>query len=217
MAFEGLQEASGAELGPAVGMHDHPGGPASVGHCHLERVDGDPGLHPRVDRVADDPVGEHVLDRAQVDLALAGAVLGDVGQPQRVGALGAELPVDQVVVDGRAGFLVAGLARGDRRVEAGDPAQPPDSALRECVPELGDVIGQDAVAALRVIIVELMQHGDQLTLFGLAGRDRLLEPLVVALLGESQHPTRDRHRHPDAGTRGGHLLHERVDHFGGVM
>ena len=96
-------------LGPAVGMHDHPGGPASVGHCHLERVDGDPGLHPRVDRVADDPVGEHVLDRAQVDLALAGAVLGDVGQPQRVGALGAELPVDQVVVDGRAGFLVASL------------------------------------------------------------------------------------------------------------
>ena len=189
-------------MGPAVGMHDHPGGPASVGHCHLERVDGDPGLHPRVDRVADDPVGEHVLDRAQVDLALAGAVLGDVGQPQRVGALGAELPVDQVVVDGRAGFLVAGLARGEHR---------------ECVPELGDVIGQDAVAALRVIIVELMQHGDQLTLFGLAGRDRLLEPLVVALLGESQHPTRDRHRHPDAGTRGGHLLHERVDHFGGVM
>lgn len=134
-----------------------------------------------------------------------------------LGALGAELPVDQVVVDGRAGFLVAGLARGEHRLDAGDPAQPPDSALRERVPELGDVIDQDAVAALRVIIVELMQHGDQFTLFGLAGRDRLLEPLVVALLGESQHPTRDRHRHPHGGTERGHLLHERVDHFGGVM
>ena len=92
------------------------------------------------------------------------------------------------------------LARGEHRLDAGDPAQPPDSALRECVPELGDVIGQDAVAALRVFIVELMQHGDQFTLFGLADRDRLLEPLVVALLGESQHPTRDRHRHPHGGT-----------------
>ena len=33
----------------------------------------------------DDPAGADVLDRAQVQLALAGGVLGDVGQPQPVG------------------------------------------------------------------------------------------------------------------------------------
>ena len=81
MTFQGFQEASGAELRAAVRVHDHSGGPASVGHCHLERVDGDAGLHPGVDRVAHDPVGEHVLDRTQVDLALASAVLGYVGEP----------------------------------------------------------------------------------------------------------------------------------------
>ena len=61
--------------------------PATVtaaGDGVVQRGDGQPGLHPRVDGVADDPVGEDVLDRAEVELALAGAVLGDVGQPQPV-------------------------------------------------------------------------------------------------------------------------------------
>ena len=47
-------------------------------------VDGQLGGHPGGDGVADDPVGAGVLDRAQVELALAGGVLGDVGQPQPV-------------------------------------------------------------------------------------------------------------------------------------
>jgi hypothetical protein len=44
---------------------------------------------------------------AEVELALVGAVLGDVGQPDLVGGLGAELAVDEVVVDRGSGFLLS--------------------------------------------------------------------------------------------------------------
>jgi hypothetical protein len=47
----------------------------------LERIDGNLGLHPISDGVADDPGGPDVLDRADVELALIGAVLRDVGEP----------------------------------------------------------------------------------------------------------------------------------------
>ena len=60
----------------------------------IERVDGDAGFHPRIDRIPDDPVGEHVLDRTHVELAFQGAVFGDVGEPQFVGRAGGEVPAD---------------------------------------------------------------------------------------------------------------------------
>ncbi len=47
-------------------------------------------LHSGVDRVPHDASGVGVLDRAEVELALAGVVLGDVGQPQPVRHLGCE-------------------------------------------------------------------------------------------------------------------------------
>src|SRR5665647_400095 len=56
----------------------------AAGHRGVQGVHGELGLHPVADRVPDDPVGEHVLDRAAVDLALVGAVLGDVREPQPV-------------------------------------------------------------------------------------------------------------------------------------
>ncbi|GAA2436013.1 hypothetical protein GCM10009856_53750 [Mycolicibacterium llatzerense] len=64
------------------------------------------GLHRRVDRVADDAVGVDILDGAQVELAFIGAVFGDVGQPDLVGDLGAELPLHEIVVDWWLGAAV---------------------------------------------------------------------------------------------------------------
>ena len=81
---QGPDVGVGAELAAAVGVHDRvPAGPrramalrsASTASC---------GGHPGVDGVADDPLGAGVLDRAEVELALGGGVLGDVGQPQQV-------------------------------------------------------------------------------------------------------------------------------------
>src|SRR5450756_1506576 len=51
-----------------------PAGPPRPGHGGGQGVNGELGLHPVADRVANDPVGEDVLDRAAVDLALVGAV-----------------------------------------------------------------------------------------------------------------------------------------------
>src|SRR5699024_3507106 len=56
------------------------------GHSHLERIDSQPGLHPRADRIADDARGVGVLDRAEVQLALIRMVLRNVGQPQLIRA-----------------------------------------------------------------------------------------------------------------------------------
>jgi hypothetical protein len=65
-------------------VNDAAGDVTAPGDGVVERRHREPGLHPRVDRVAHDPVGVDVLDGTQVELALIGAVLGDVGQPQLV-------------------------------------------------------------------------------------------------------------------------------------
>jgi hypothetical protein len=56
-----------------------------------QRVDGQLRGHPLVDGVADDALGAGVLDRAEVELSLACRVLGDVGQPELVGAFRGEV------------------------------------------------------------------------------------------------------------------------------
>mgnify|MGYP000860243511 CR=1 FL=1 len=66
---------------------------AAAVNCTRQRVGRDLGLHPRVDRVAHDPCREHILDRAEVELAVVGVVLGDVGGPQVVGRVRGEVVV----------------------------------------------------------------------------------------------------------------------------
>jgi len=55
-----------------------PGDIPAAGERVLEGLDGQPGLHPVRDRVSDDPAGGDVFDRAEVKLALPGAMLSDV-------------------------------------------------------------------------------------------------------------------------------------------
>src|SRR5271165_934918 len=86
-------------------MQDAAGHAVTSGDGVVEGVDGDARLHPLVDRVADDPVGKDVFDRAEVKLSFLRPMLGDVGEPQLVRGLGAEHPVYQVVVDGWAGLF----------------------------------------------------------------------------------------------------------------
>lgn len=78
------------------------------------------------------------------------------------------------------------------------------------ISQVGQVIGQDSVPAFRVLLVQFPQHLDQVLLLGLPGADRRLQPLVIPLLGEPQHPTRHRGRHPQRCLFGGKLLDERV-------
>src|SRR5437868_8110262 len=102
MAFEGAGELPGPKLAAAVAVDDATGDVAAApGHGGLQRCDRKPGLHPGINAVAHDPVGEDVLDRAQVQLAPGGSVLGDVGQPEQVGSGGGEVASNEIVTDRR--------------------------------------------------------------------------------------------------------------------
>jgi len=139
-------------------------GRLAVGDRGAQRADGEVGGHAIADRVADDPVGEHVFDRAAVELPLGGGMLGDVGQPDNIGCWRREVPLDQVVVHRRTGGLPAALATlpgGGRPdpLRAADPPDPPFAAAMallleligdEPVAELGGVLAKYAVARRRI-------------------------------------------------------------------
>lgn len=92
-------------------MHYAPGD--ITAHCDsvLKRLDGQAELHPRVDRVPDDPVRVPVLHGAEVDLVFTRVVLGDVCEPGLVRLLRGELALHEVVVDRWPGALVLSTAR----------------------------------------------------------------------------------------------------------
>jgi hypothetical protein len=97
-------------------MMDQPIGRIAPLQGHDERVDARPGPQMVGHRPADDLARGQVLDRGRVQPALVGRRVGDVGEPDRIGPLGGEAPVEQV--------------RGDREVVpavggAGWPATPP--------------------------------------------------------------------------------------------
>jgi hypothetical protein len=72
---------------------------AAAGDSGLQGSHREGRLHPGVDGIAHEAAGVDVLDRAQIQLALAGRVLGDVREPQPVRPVRGEVP-PQVVVDG---------------------------------------------------------------------------------------------------------------------
>jgi hypothetical protein len=113
------------------------------------------GGHPLVDRVADDPVAEQVLDRAAVQLAFGGGVLGDVGDPDLVRLGGGEVASDVVVVDRRSrGLARAAATLADRgRPQALLGAQPPHPPLADVVAGALELVGQEPVPELRVVAV----------------------------------------------------------------
>src|SRR5438552_2528607 len=84
-------------------------GRGAAGDSVVQCVDREAGLHARVDGVADDLVAEAVLDRAEVELALAGPVFGDVDQPQRVRLRRGEVALHEIV-EGRPSGLALLLA-----------------------------------------------------------------------------------------------------------
>src|SRR3954469_821638 len=103
-------------------------------------------LHAGVDGVADDPAGVDVFDCAEIELALGGVVLGDVGQPGLVGRGGGELPIDQVVVHRRAGLAVQASLLGEDRPDALLRAQPGDAVLTCGESSFAEFVGDEPVA-----------------------------------------------------------------------
>lgn len=112
-----MYELPGPKLATAIRVNDRPHR-ASLRHSIIQCGHRQRGLHPGVDRVADDPVRPGVLDRAEMQFAFVGAVFGDVGQPQLVRGLCGELTVDEVIVDRWAGLPVQASLLREHRPDA---------------------------------------------------------------------------------------------------
>lgn len=79
-------------------MQDAAGDITTAGDSHLDRSDDEAGFHAFVDGPANDPVGEHVFDRAEVDLAFPRPMFRDVAEPLLVRGGGGEVAFHEVVV-----------------------------------------------------------------------------------------------------------------------
>ena len=104
-------------LTAVVRMQHCPGGRLAPPAGHVQGVEDQLGAQVIGYRPAHDPAGPYVQDDGAVQPALDGAVLGDVGDPQLVRAVGAELAADQVRV--RGGGRVA-----DRAAAVAAPVDP---------------------------------------------------------------------------------------------
>jgi hypothetical protein len=106
----------GGVLPPSVAMVHQPGlrSPALQGHD--QGVDAQPGPQVVGHAPADDLAGGQVLDGGQVEPALVGRQVGEVGEPDRVRPLGREAPPEEVRRDREVVPAVGG---------AGRPASPP--------------------------------------------------------------------------------------------
>ena len=101
---------------------------------HLHGVDDQFGAHVISDRPADHPAAPGIEHHSEVHLALAGRVLGDVGDPQPVRALRRELAVDEVIAEGGVGVTTgAATASFVHPDDPVDPHQPLDPLTPDTV------------------------------------------------------------------------------------
>ena len=145
-----MLESAGAKLRPAVAVYEatgHNAGPAATGHSIVNCFYSQPRFHARIDGIADDSIAEHVLDRAHVQLALTGVMLGDIGQPQLVDCLSCEATFDEVITHRRAGLLTTFPGPFDRVREQSLPrTQSPHTTLRSAVAGSSEFISDEAIS-----------------------------------------------------------------------
>ena len=93
-----LRRPVDSALTAVVRMQHRAGEATPVAHHggDVEGVGAQPGAHVVGQRPPELAAGEHVEDRAQIEPALDGGDLGQVGEPQLVGLLRAEVGFDQV-------------------------------------------------------------------------------------------------------------------------
>ncbi len=185
-------------------MNHAPSDRASPGHCRFEGGHSAPGLHPIADRVADDPVRVDVLDRTQIELALIGAVFGNVDEPQAIRLVRSEDAADEIVVHRRprSPLLRAAFLAEDAPPLIGR-ADPPRCAVRHRLTRLAGFVGKNAIADLRVLAVGVEQGVRPVRLLELRIGDRISEPAVIRLPCDPQNPAhpprRESRRRPARG------------------
>jgi hypothetical protein len=133
-----------------VAVMDEPGRRPAAGDGHLERVDDELGAHVVGHAPADDPPTVSVLDGGQVQPALPGAQVGQVGDPELVGLLGPDASLDEVIGDADTGHRDRGPATLVAH-KAGDPGlahEPLHALASDADPILEPQVGVDARGAV---------------------------------------------------------------------
>src|SRR5881392_241430 len=108
----GLQDLAviaGGVLTAAIRMMDQARPRAASLECHGEGGNGEFGAQMLAHRPADDLASEQVEDHGQVEPTFAGRDVGDIRQPDLIGPVGCEIPIQQVG-GYRQGMLAVGRA-----------------------------------------------------------------------------------------------------------
>lgn len=109
-----------------------------------------------------------VFDGTQVEPAFIGAMFGNVGQPDLIGRLGAELTLHEVVVDRRPGSTVQSSLLGEDRPGAFLGTQPCDTVLAGADLAPGKFVGDESVAKGGVIGMDVAGGVDQVCIIPIA-------------------------------------------------
>lgn len=157
---------------------------------------------------------EDVEHGRQIDPALVGGVLGDVGDPQPIRAVGVELPLHGIRPDGLGPLVAPPTPPVDARQpvqahEAGDPPSP------HRLPTAQDQLSVDTPIPVGrsgrgVDVDDLVQQN---RVVDVPGRGPATTPLVEPRRRHLQHPARHRHGKP----LGSKLADEPEPHFGSTF
>lgn len=97
-------------------------------------------------------------------------MLGDIGQPDLIGGLGAELTVHDVIVHWRPGSTVQPPLLGEDRPDALLGVQPGDAVLADGDPAPGKFIGDESIAEDGVIGTNIAGGVDQVRIVSITLR-----------------------------------------------
>ncbi len=184
-------ERPGGELGAVIGM-DH--GAAALGFAlfygHPERVGGERGGRVVADRPADHASAVGVENDRAVHLALAGRVLGNVGQPQLIRAFPTESAVDQIV-RARLARHPSSFRRSRATRDARAAHQHRDRVVTNPDPAPEDQLGVHPSGAVAAVggRVHLADHIGQPRMANRARRWRPASPRVIARARYTKHAT----------------------------
>ena len=123
----------------------------------MQSPGGQPRLHSGVDAVADNAVGERILDRAEVELALTRVMFSDIAEPQLIWCIRSKVPLNQIIVDRRPHFSVLAALLAEHAPPPIVGADPPGSALGHRLTGVTGLLDQVAVTELRIVAVGVEQ------------------------------------------------------------
>ena len=179
VAGQSKQELPASKLRSTIAVNHTTGDISAHRDGVAQRVHGQAGLHPRVDRVPDDLVREHVFDRAEIKFALCGGpVFGNVCQPQLVRRIGGEPVSDttilvrdsaEIIMNRRSRlFTVPAALFTERTPPSVVTADSPRSPIRHQLPGLTGLVREETVPELWVIVVGIKQRVRAMGLHDLA-------------------------------------------------